>query len=844
MTDLYWNNFYAENTIQIEPSDFSNFCYNFIKKYFNVINELKLLDLGCGNGRDSLYFANNGINVLGIDKCETIINKNKNLLLNNNLTTLDFVIDDFIITKYEADIYYSRFSVHSINENDLDIFLKNIYDKMKNGNIFFIETRSITGFSHDNKLETNYKGCIGKEHYRILYSLNYLKQKLVDFGFKILNYNEDKGLAKFKDEDPYVIRLTCTKYDQDYINDIKTLLYNIITPYHLSSQKHKIHIFKQMVNHLEKFGISYWLCYGTLLGYLRYGTIIPWDDDIDICINIKDLKQLQNSVYNTNYVITKTNNMLYRFTIGNIDIDIFVIDFSLDNPKEMKFDEVYPLSKGIFCNIECNIPNKYKDFFNRRYGHYDHINTCLIWNHKINNYWNKDFVNNKFLIVKDDCDKIIFEIQSLIDNNTNKSIQFINNFQANKDIDLVLSCVFYNTIDMFLNQLSNILTFNNYVIIIYKIKKSLFDEIESLDVNIPPNVLFNDNFINEDLFDISIQNNKLLLCHIDNFQYVNNKITFNYFGFISQNSFFLKPIDIMTSYNYFKIDIEKNEWKNQYIRNDKIINCFEDIYGGQLDGTIIPKYIIQTVFKDIKFEEPLQDYPYHEVYIPTFTYNHIKNKPFKSAFCKICWTNKYYTIKFNEILASYNTELFSAIYISDHIPYNDSRRTFNNINIDHKLMIIFNINKNNVDTKLMLRNIDKNDYKKKYLNLLGQLTSINPDNISFDDFENLINKLDDNHYIIVIEDLNNNIIIGSATLFIEYKFIHNMGKVGHIEDVVIHQEFRNYGLGKLIIDMLIMLAKKSGCYKIILNCARDNVNFYQKCGFVEKEIEMVKYFNI
>lgn len=850
MADLYWNDFYIENTIQMEPTDFSKYCISFIKRYYNGIGNLKLIDQGCGNGRDSLYFANNGIKVLGIDKCKKIIEDNNERFCDINL---NFAVDDFVTTKDEGDIYYSRFTVHSINENDLNIFLKNTSDKMKNGDIFFIETRSILGFPCENndKLETYYRGTIGGKHYRILYSLEYLKQKLISFGFKILNEREDKGLAKFRGEDPYIIRLTSTKYDENYIDSIKQLLYKIITPYHLASQKHKINIFNQMVHHLDEFGISYWLCYGTLLGYLRYSSIIPWDDDIDICINIKDLHQLQNSINNTKYTLTKANDMLYRFTIEGTEMDIFVIDFSLDNPNEMKFDEVYPLMKGTFCGIECNVPNKYIGFFNRRYGYYDHLGTCLIWNHKVNDYWDRNFINNKFLITKGDCDKIISEIESLIEKNTKRSVDLINNFKIdNGAVDLVLSCAHYSGLDMFLNQLSNILIFNRSVIILYKIKRSLFEEIKSYNVNIPLNVLFNDKFIDENQWDISVQNNKLLLCHIDNYKYIINLKEFNYFGLISQNTYFLKPIDIITSFTFFKIDIDKNEWKNEYIRRDKKINSYKkDLYGGQLDGTIIPKKIFALVFNNITFDQPLEDYPYHEVYIPTFTYDYIKDKPNKYAFCKICWTNEHSTIELSEMQPLYKIELYSAIYLSDHIPYNDPRRIYmdsfkgsNTKSLSNNMMVHIVKKKDGTSKRLLIRNIEGNDYYKEYLDLLKQLTSIDPDKISSNDFNSLVDRLNDDHSIIVIEDIDDNVIIGSSTLLVEYKFIHNMGKVGHIEDVVIDYEYRGCGLGKLLIDALIQLAKKNECYKVILDCSNDNVTFYEKCGFVKKEIEMVKYF--
>lgn len=39
------------------------------------------------------------------------------------------------------------------------------------------------------------------------------------------------------------------------------------------------------LDHLESAHITYWLCNGTLLGLVRDGCLIPWDNDIDIAIS-------------------------------------------------------------------------------------------------------------------------------------------------------------------------------------------------------------------------------------------------------------------------------------------------------------------------------------------------------------------------------------------------------------------------------------------------------------------------------------------------------------------------------------------------------------------------------
>jgi glucosamine-phosphate N-acetyltransferase len=137
------------------------------------------------------------------------------------------------------------------------------------------------------------------------------------------------------------------------------------------------------------------------------------------------------------------------------------------------------------------------------------------------------------------------------------------------------------------------------------------------------------------------------------------------------------------------------------------------------------------------------------------------------------------------------------------------------------------------------RRIDINDYYKDYLLLLEQLTIVEKEKINFEQFKNFIENLSNNHIIIVIED--NNKIIATGTLLIENKVIHNMGSVGHIEDIIVHNNYRSHGLGKKIINELVNISVKSNCYKIILDCSESNSKFYEKFGFTKKEIQMVKY---
>lgn len=88
----------------------------------------------------------------------------------------------------------------------------------------------------------------------------------------------------------------------------------------------------------------------------------------------------------------------------------------------------------------------------------------------------------------------------------------------------------------------------------------------------------------------------------------------------------------------------------------------------------------------------------------------------------------------------------------------------------------------------------------------------------------------DKNYKIYVAVLDSK-VIGTTTLFIEQKFIHNGGKVGHIEDVAVIKEHQGTGIGQKVIKALLEYAKKEGCYKTILDCTDDLISYYEKIGF-------------
>ena len=205
----YWTDFYSTHSKPTDKSTFAEFIMPKLDK------SKMLLELGCGNGRDSIYFSNNGLNVIGIDQVKEEID-----FLNDNFSNdnLSFVCDDFtnlsnsqndLIKNTDFDYIYSRFTFHSINEKKEDRTLEWISNNL-NGGLFLLEARSMNDpmFKKGKNLSQNENFTT---HYRRYMDLDVFTKKLESLGFEILFKLEDNNLAVYKDDNPYVIRIISKK---------------------------------------------------------------------------------------------------------------------------------------------------------------------------------------------------------------------------------------------------------------------------------------------------------------------------------------------------------------------------------------------------------------------------------------------------------------------------------------------------------------------------------------------------------------------------------------------------------------------------------------------------------
>ena len=136
----------------------------------------------------------------------------------------------------------------------------------------------------------------------------------------------------------------------------------------------------------------------------------------------------------------------------------------------------------------------------------------------------------------------------------------------------------------------------------------------------------------------------------------------------------------------------------------------------------------------------------------------------------------------------------------------------------------------------IIRELKKEDLWNGFLKSLDSLKQAS--SIEKDKADAIFEKINANpDHIIAVAEIDGK-IVGSTTLLIETKFIHNGGLVGHIEDVVVDKDFQGQKIGEKIMKFLIEISKKRGCYKTILDCTDDVKPFYEKLGFKQVANEL------
>lgn len=209
METQYWDGFYKSQTAAslIVPSQFAAFAA--IEFGGNVDT---VVEVGCGSGRDSIFFAASGFKVIGLDESGVAVDSSRKLADANSVKAmfLHFGISDLGAAKGIQEYadentrmaMYARFFLHAINEQEQKSFFKLARDILKPDGLLAVEFRT----DRDQKQEK-----VTPEHYRRYIEPACFAATASDEGFKTNYFVEGFGFAKYKADDAHVARFILQK---------------------------------------------------------------------------------------------------------------------------------------------------------------------------------------------------------------------------------------------------------------------------------------------------------------------------------------------------------------------------------------------------------------------------------------------------------------------------------------------------------------------------------------------------------------------------------------------------------------------------------------------------------
>lgn len=205
----YWDQYYSRKRPSITGSTtFARFCAELIAP------ESALYELGCGNGRDALFFASLGHRVTACDRSPVAIGNIESTFAERGFRHLPKLLVGEMGALSPApgqDIVYSRFTLHAVSAEEASRTLRWALANLRPGGRLFAEARSVLGSLYGQGQEVARDTFLFNDHTRRFLRRDELVAELVEIGFSVTECIEADGLAVYKDDDPVVIRVIATK---------------------------------------------------------------------------------------------------------------------------------------------------------------------------------------------------------------------------------------------------------------------------------------------------------------------------------------------------------------------------------------------------------------------------------------------------------------------------------------------------------------------------------------------------------------------------------------------------------------------------------------------------------
>lgn len=201
----HWGSYYSKASVPAQPSPFAREVAD------KVSASARLLEIGCGNGRDSVYFDSLGHSVVAVDASDAAIERCKQTHAATGAEFHHGTLPEVAPKLHpDFDIAYSRFVLHAMPVSEEVELLECAFALLKDGGELHVECRSINDpMARMGEVISPTERIHG--HYRRFIVQDELVERLKHAGFEVRDLIESDGLAVHGDENPVVIRVVAVK---------------------------------------------------------------------------------------------------------------------------------------------------------------------------------------------------------------------------------------------------------------------------------------------------------------------------------------------------------------------------------------------------------------------------------------------------------------------------------------------------------------------------------------------------------------------------------------------------------------------------------------------------------
>lgn len=185
-------NWYDENAEKYAKSTRDLASIEFIERFVTLVEFGKVLDAGCGSGRDTYLLQEQGLKPVGLDLSKGLLDQAR-----KQFPECEFIHGSFLNLPFSDESFMGVWAhaslLHLETVEDVSTALLEFFRVLKNGGVFHALVKAQTG---DNKTELTKDTLSGHDRFFQYFTVSELAELIQDAGFELIEIDQHREIDK------------------------------------------------------------------------------------------------------------------------------------------------------------------------------------------------------------------------------------------------------------------------------------------------------------------------------------------------------------------------------------------------------------------------------------------------------------------------------------------------------------------------------------------------------------------------------------------------------------------------------------------------------------------------